>query len=545
MVTVHAVVPYKKQLNEIRRALRLPGPAPILNAKGEIVNKAEIERAEAEAKVWGPWYDGFEVQRKVTRVMPNGKVIIEQDWPEKPQDPKDTSGNYKFEELYIEKIDTRSIAQHFDAGYVPYFLKQDMMLSMPLPQLAKDLNVKYPDIKLKDILDNIEKLKKANQKELTQSDLAKQLSGSKTRKDIYNFNAKTGDTLEGLGYDPKKYGPTFGSPPGGMFSGPGGPPVPGGVGPGGPGAPKFPDGSVPNTTTVANDVDNFLLRFVDCDVEPGRTYEYRIRLRMTNPNYGQDKLVANPEFAKDSFKTLYSPWVQTFAITVPAESFLYAHDVKAYRDQISNTYPAEGPSATPESKEVSKLLQVKDNQAVVEVATWMEQVRTGTGAQREPVGAWVVAEMPVGRGEFVGRKQFIKLPLWSSETQQYLLREVSDKVVKGKHQPKGWMVDFSTKSVLVDFEGGKVKTRTSVRFDEKGNVVPGARPIEEDAATELLIVRPDGKLVVRTSQVDDADPNRKSISAEWGRWVKDVEARKSASGGSGPGDSNPFDPKKP
>ena len=101
----------------------------------------------------------------------------------------------------------------------------------------------------------------------------------------------------------------------------------------------------------------------------------------------------------------------------------------------------------------------------------MEQVRTD-GGKREPVGAWVVAEMPVGRGEYVGRKQYVKLPLWSSETQQYLLREMADKVVKGKYQPKGWLVDFSTKSVLVDFEGGKVKSRTKVRFDEKGQRRP-------------------------------------------------------------------------
>ena len=78
---------------------------------------------------------------------------------------------------------------------------------------------------------------------------------------------------------------------------------------------------------------------------------------------------------------------------------------------------------------LNNLLQVKENQAVLQVATWMEQVRTD-GGKREPVGAWVVAEMPVGRGDYVGRKQFIKLPLWSSETRQYLLRDIPDKVVK-------------------------------------------------------------------------------------------------------------------
>lgn len=553
MVTVHAVVPYKKQLDEIKRALRLPAPAPKLNASGKIENQAEIDAAEAQARLWGPVYDGFEVQRRVTRYV-NGKPVIEEDWPEKPRDPKDTSGNYKFEELYIEKIDTKKIADHFDEGYIPYFLKPDMMLSMPLPQLAKDLNVKYPEIKLKDILDNIEKLKKANEKELTQSELAKKLSGVKTRNDLYK--SKTSDDVGGFGYDPTKYGPTtggtggssLGPPPAGGGAGPVVPPMPGA---GSGGKPMFPEGYGPASGAVtAKDVENYLLRFVDCDVKPGKTYEYRIRLRMVNPNFGQTALVANPEFAKESNKLLYSKWAYLeTAITVPAESFLYAHDVKAYRDKIEAEYPsvsitAENITATPETKAVNSLLQVKDNQTVLQVVRWMEQVRTDSGAKREPVGSWVVAEMPVGRGEFVGRKQYIKLPLWSSETQQYTLREVADKVVKGKFQPKGWLVDFSTRSVLVDFEGGKVKSRVNVRFDERGNAVPiNGRNIDEDAANEVLIVREDGKLVVRSSQADEADAGRKAIVTEWARWVSEVQKRPAGTSG-GMGEPNPFDPKK-
>lgn len=531
LVTVHAVVPYKKQLEEIKRSLRLP--IPPMNAK-----KEDIERSDAEAKQWGPWYDGFEVQRRVTRIMPNGQEVVIEDWPD-TKDPKDTSGNYKVEELYIDRIDTKKIADHFDEGYIPYFLKQDMALSMPMPQLAKDLNVKYPEIKLKDILDNIEKLKKANQKEIPQSELAMQLS-KRPGRSIYG--SRTADNVAGLGYDPKKYGPTLGGM--GMSGMPPTPPMQPlpGIGPGG--RPQFPEGYGPNgVAAVANEVDNFLLRFVDCDVMPGRTYEYRIRLRMFNPNFGQDKLVAVPEYAKENYKILYSKWTQTTKISVPPESFLYADDVKAYRDHINDTYPTEGKEATAETRALYKLLQVKENQAVVQVATWMEQVRAGDAGKREPVGAWVVAEMPVGRGEFVGRKQYIKLPLWSSESQQYILREVTDKVVKGKFQPKGWLVDFSTPSVLVDFEGGRVKTKVNIRFDTDGNVSSSTRNIEEDAATELLIVGQDGKLVVRSSTIDDADPTRRGITTEWNRWVKEVESRKAA-GGTGMGEPNPFDPKK-
>lgn len=90
-----------------------------------------------------------------------------------------------------------------------------------------------------------------------------------------------------------------------------------------------------------------------------------------------------------------------------------------------------------------------------------------------------------------------------------------------------------------------MKTKTNVRFDEKGNVIPGAgnRVVDEDAASEVLIVRQDGKLVVRNSHTDDLDPNRKAITTEWTRWVKEIEARKTAGAAGEPG--NMFDnPKK-
>jgi hypothetical protein len=545
IVTVHAVVPYKQQVEEIKRALRLPRPPAT-------AKKEEIEAADAEAKKWGPWYDGFEVQRRVTKIWPDGKVDVIQDWPD-TKDRDDTSGNYPFEDLYVDKIDSKKVADHLDEGYLPYFLKPDMMLSMPLPELAKDLNVKYPEIKLKDILANIEKLRKANQKEIAPSELVKQLSKMKSGRDIYK--AKTGENLAGVGVNPEQLGIYGGMGPTGLTpstpppGAAGGPKLPGMPGRPGLGTPKMPEGYeyMSSGTAVVNEVDNFLLRFVDCDVRPGYTYEYRIRLRMVNPNFGQNDLVANPEYAKEGYKLLKSNWKQLVTpqpITVPAESFLYAEDVRAYRDQVNKEYPGEGKGANAETKAINKLLQVKDDQAVVQVATWMEQVKAGDSTKREPVGGWVVAEMPVGRGEFVGRKQIIKLPLWSSETQQYVLRELSEKVVKGKHQPKGWVVDFSTQSVLVDFEGGRVKSRTAYRFDDKGNLVPGGRTIEEDAATELLIARPDGKLVVHSSQRDQADPTRKEIVDRWTEWVKEVEKHKTAEDGT-TGEPNQFDPKKP
>lgn len=520
MVTIHGVVPYKRQLEEIKRALRLA--------------------TEAETKEWGPWYDGFEIQRRETRRLPDGSTITEQEWADPPQDPKSTEANYKFEERYIDRIDTRKVGDHFDEGFLPYFLKPDLMLSMPLPLLAPDLNVKYPEIRLKAILDNIKKLEEARQPKLTASEIATRLGG-RSRNDMYNQRP---DNSGGI---------TGGSGFGGPQAGPGGPPMPitpkGPIGappPRGSGRPQLPEGfTAGGGPANPTEVENFLLRFVDCDVKPGRTYEYRVRLRMVNPNYSQDKLVANPVFATDAYKILYSKWdTLDLSITVPAEDFLYAFDTKTYREQTAEAYKGADQS------ELLRRMQLKDNQAVVQVASWMEQVRTDAGTKREPVGAWVVTEIPVGRGEYIGRKQYIRLPLWSSETQQYVLREVADKIVVGgakdkkdQPQPKGWMVNFSTKSILVDFEGGKVKTKTAIGFDETGKVIAKSRTIDEEAATELLIVHPDGKLEVRSSKQDEADETRKDVASRWAEWLKLVEGRGAGAGGVTPVD--PFAPKKP
>jgi hypothetical protein len=150
------------------------------------------------------------------------------------------------------------------------------------------------------------------------------------------------------------------------------------------------------------------------------------------------------------------------------------------------------------------------------------------------VGAWIVAEMPVGRGEYIGRKQYVRLPLWSSEVNNYVLREIPDKVFKGLdgkvEQPKGWLVDFTDQSVLVDFEGGKVRTKI------------GDKEYSDDVAEELLILGRDGKLLVRNSLSDETDPNRKAYTGIWESWLRAAELRKSPSGGTTPGSE--FD-KKP
>jgi hypothetical protein len=278
-------------------------------------------------------------------------------------------------------------------------------------------------------------------------------------------------------------------------------------------------GGFAGSMTPPPEVEHVLLRFLDADVKPGWSYQYRIRVKMKNPNFGQKTAVSRPADAK--VETLYGPWVPIEEwVTVQPETFLYAGEADKYLDEVQKLYDANG-------KERRILLvmeqpQVRDGKrAVVQFQTWLPQIRIDGGNKTEPIGTWVVADMPVAPGEFVGRRQLVELPLWSAGLANYVLRELSGGVriaglSKDQHQPKGWPVNFRTLSVLVDFEGGK--TRAQV----------GTKELTDDSATEVLILRPDGKLLVRNSEADKADPDRKSRQETWDKWLERVKARKEA-----------------
>ena len=79
--------------------------------------------------------------------------------------------------------------------------------------------------------------------------------------------------------------------------------------------------------------------------------------------------------------------------------------------------------------------------------------------------------------------------------------------------------------MLVDFEGGKTKADLA------------DRTVTDDSATEVLILRPDGKLLVRNSGDDQEDPDRKARQETWDNWLARVRERRDA-----PPTMNPMDP---
>jgi hypothetical protein len=230
--------------------------------------------------------------------------------------------------------------------------------------------------------------------------------------------------------------------------------------------------------------DYCMLRFLDVTLESGRTYEYRVRVRMANPNFGKKNQVEKAADAE--MKELLGPWARVpIPVSLGRDIFHYAVDMKALDPKFS------GPPADQEH-------------VAFQVHRWMSYFEwPGTGSFF-PVGCWVVAErLLVSRGTRVGGRQKVALPIWEPDVSRY--------IVAGQRGPGGEEVEFSPNNkpqeapLLVDFEGGKLSYKGT----------------KAEAPIEVLLLSPDGKLLARDSATDAADPVRKECNDAWRKWLKD------------------------
>ncbi len=513
-VVITASFPIKDQLKEIMIALRL-----------KTLQEAAVESTGTTGQP-GPTFDGFDVDRRT--LGPDGK------W-----------GAYaplEHEKEMYGTIYNRAMGIQADNEWLSYFVRPGERMVFPLPQPADGLGT-YPPITLTTINTTIDKLKKAGEQPITESEQAKRFKGVPGTGDPYQF-LSSGGAGSGSGTPGSLGGPGASSGvggPGGYGSGggdprrPGGGTVPGGSGsppPGGaagrPSAPGDLGGSNLQASPVDDMIEHTLLRFLDPTVQPGTSYQYKIRVRMKNPNYKKPQLVGAANDAEKEF--LEGPWVEILQpVSVPAESYVYAQNADTYLD-TANTLLTTYSKTTP----LKKVLEVEEVQtgrrAVVQVQRFMPAIRIeGGGNRTEPVGTWVVADVPVGPGEFIGKRQLVELPLWNAGQSNYTLRELSSSVkipgVPAAQQPKGWPVNFRTPAVLVDFAGGNTKARV------------GDREVTDTADTELLILQPDGQLTVKDSGTDVPDRTRTDRATVWTDWLKRVRERKEA--GTAPAGSGP------
>jgi hypothetical protein len=342
-----------------------------------------------------------------------------------------------------------------------------------------------------------------------------------------------GQKAEGLYFsawhiDPPNAGGGFGPmtpggiiPPGGP--GRGNPPMPmqpKGREPKGPGDPMGPEGGVPVHENWERDA---LVRFIDPDVQPGKTYYYAVQVRMANPNYQKSKDVAFAALAKPV--ELLSPWATTPTITIPGEYHLYALDQKTLDDW------AKPPQDKDKKKKDTFDTKVHRERTTFQIHQWVPDRQVFELRETAILGDWIVAErISVARGEQIGVNVLVQAPVWKELKNAFdLVYYVEKEKVKGKTVVKDYkvgmridmkkeIIDPKTRKpvdegypVLIDFVGGK-------------RAKPNSNELDEESAVEALILMPDGRLRVHNSRAD-TDPPRPNEDAKDERKVRVEHAR--------------------
>jgi hypothetical protein len=408
-----------------------------------------------------PHYEGIKVQRK--EIYPNGKDSDWQDydWAKKYEDP-----------IYIEKVD--------DDQPEPDDLKlvtpaEDTELFVPYPKLARG---EYPKVRLTSINNAIEKSK---------------MGGGK---DAFRPAGKQGGE-------------------GGIFQR------------GGDKKDKLRDADKGKDKDQDKDhqpdsiLDAILIRFVDVDVKPGFSYEYRIQIKVANPNFKKHKEVSQPDHAKD--KTILSEPVMvrfkdgdkdTTVVKVPTDRHLYAYSTDTKEPIKSSDFTR------------------------LQVHAWLSHIRTdrtraADEKNLEPLGEWMVEDVQAARGQWVWQVKNVKVPVWSAKDNAYHFMEFASAKSGGARVKGALPIDISAQYVVVDYAGGHGMTTVRAK-----GITP--RDVMDDSGLDVLLLGEDGKLRCRQYWTDMADPERFEREANWTSWLKQIkdggEPKKE-----GPGGSNPFD----
>jgi hypothetical protein len=145
-----------------------------------------------------------------------------------------------------------------------------------------------------------------------------------------------------------------------------------------------------------------LVRFIDPDVVPGKSYQYVIQVRLANPNFGKNDLVAFKQLAADQ-ELPPSPWVWTPTIDIPHEYFVYGVDQHLLDGWAAGNQANIAPPKTHPSF-------VAKDQTTFQIHQWTEKARY---QNNDPfvIGDWAIAErVTVRRGEQIGFQAFVQVP---------------------------------------------------------------------------------------------------------------------------------------
>jgi hypothetical protein len=283
-----------------------------------------------------------------------------------------------------------------------------------------------------------------------------------------------------------------------------------------------------------------LIRFFDFDIKPGVIYQYRFRVRVKNMNKGRTD-VAYPEIADK--KVLTSPWVVVpKPVSLPDEIQYFAIDIKNV-DWKYNDDKGEERAVSRRARPYPEA-DGRRGQAAVHIQRWLNTINVSSNPKEtvaETVGDWAVAErVLVYRGEYLGHTVKEKVVIWSSPEEDFVLatdpyRRGSEKTIIGvSFAPEAGFED----AILVDFDGGNIDY-SRVAVPAKEDEPAKFKAVKDKAPMELLIMTPEGRLVVRDSAEDMENADAKARYIKWLERIKEVEARASKEN-QGPGKGDPF-----
>jgi hypothetical protein len=569
MAVIHAVFPFKDQLEEIKKALQLnhvgevlaiPDFAPkflglnvtrwevIRDAKGEIKGENPVVLYRYDAKA-----DKTVLSTGLDEVFREG--LFDEEFTSKYVDfflpglatplPKLAYGDYPHRDyppvnlpgFKVKTVSAKDGDGRFPGAVMPGMgsKKPGSMMGRPMPPGGGGAGVGAPDPRGKvgegegegggQGQPGIEG-QPANRywKELLDQALLQRFKGKYVVFDPFGQVATPGvwggEDMPGGLFPGMPFAPPPAGMPGGRFGSGKGPAPIGGGKEGGPAPGMFgPDAAWGKTA------DKYLVRFFDVDLEPGKAYAYVVQVRMANPNHGKTKDVSHARLAE--LKEILSDRMTTPIIQVTPEYHYYAFDQKpdpaGVLKDASDHRPPYGAyvESTP-----------------VQIHVWKESTTEPQNRKEYIIADWVIAErLFTRRGEFLGRSEFMaEVPVWTAVKGATGMFEIGEVPPVGKKRvvvkgPTGIPVDTRVGSpppLLVDFEGGKK---------------PNAKGMPEDnAAVEMLVLGSDGRLELRNSRVDSdiATASGKQRDDRHKAWRKRLkEARDAAP----PPDANPMGPK--
>ncbi|MFO0879651.1 MAG: hypothetical protein U0840_20080 [Gemmataceae bacterium] len=305
------------------------------------------------------------------------------------------------------------------------------------------------------------------------------------------------------------------------------------AGRGAPGAPMGEAGMVPGGGALGQDQEmpeHCLVRLIDVTVQPGKTYEYRLQIRMANPNFGR-RDVASPTYAQE--KELTSEWSKVpIRAHVDDEMHYYAVDQKEYELDGNPRARYTGPYANN--------ILLHGRQIFLQAHRWIESV-TLAGGNPLLFGEWTLAErIPIFRGEYIGRRERVEVPVWRYSREEFTIASDSTtaKRTPGIGVYFGYEADErgTREGILVDFSSGKHgHERVVSRNDDKVET----RKVFDDCGQEVLIFKPDGRLMLLEGARDFDDKERVERFKLVKKRIRDVKDKNKPAGPGGAG-PNPF-----